>query len=405
MRLGARLRSGPALWAVPLTIFLAVIHVNNNPLASQGYPLAATARGASSVFVLAPIAGAIAAWEGGRLRSLGWFHLPSPRRPLSIASEALWPVPAAALVGVVVAIVASLQATGGRPHFGVAAAALAAVLGFSVLGLGIGLRLAPPIAIPAVLVGGYAWMTFPVALEPLWLRHLNGAWFSCCLTGQELSPRALTSTVLVYGAFVLVGVALSWPRAGAVVRGAVVSLVGVALAAAVAQASLLGADPSTPRPAADLECRHGAVQMCVWPEHSRVLTDAALESVAAASARWRALGLDLPQHFSEGMSAPQDEPAVRFGTTPTATTSDIVVSLAASVSQQYLSCTTDDAYEVPAPLEAGLALAVTAGVEPSELVDHYGQMAEAAPMLAFELERSGTMAAQDFVCALRRTTR
>lgn len=54
-------------------------------------------------------------------------------------------------------------------------------------------------AVPVALVTGYLWRVMPMAFEPLWLRHLNGYWPTCCRVDQVPAWAGVVRSPLWHG--------------------------------------------------------------------------------------------------------------------------------------------------------------------------------------------------------------
>lgn len=211
------------------------------------YPLREWTRGLSTVFLAGPVAAACAAWEVARMRVGGTFDIPSARSRVVVLIDLLWPVFLLAFLEVLIAGVS--RAGLAPPPASVLLVAATAIAAQIAVGTALGAYFRPATATAIALLTSYAWMVLPSASEPLWLRHLNGAWMSCCLIDQEIAVRAVLGALAVNATLIAAAVLLTseLPR-----RVAAASTVGVLVAGVVGGATAaapLGAEPARPRQA------------------------------------------------------------------------------------------------------------------------------------------------------------
>lgn len=201
-------------------------------------------------------------------------------------------------------------------------------------------------------------MVLPSASEPLWLRHLNGAWMSCCLVDQEIAVRAVVGALAVNAALIAAAVLLTSELPRRVAAASTVGVLVVGVVGGATAAAPLGAEPARPRQAT-MSCSAAEPQVCLWPEHAQEL--ATVTAVAAeASAAWRVVGIAVPSRFTESLPGPD---SASFGIVNGATRDQIVMSLATSLMPPWPSCAETDGYPAyPAFDRARLWLAQLAGV-------------------------------------------
>lgn len=296
--MAGRIRTSLAYWLSPLFLAIPFLGLQGPPYTSDPYALALTASATVPVIVLAPLAAMCAAWEGDRLRRARWLDQPRRRGLPRVALAAAAPTVAVATTALFIGVMALTAPLLPTPR--VVAQTVLVLWAWILLGFGVGLHVRAVIAMPALVLGGYVWFTLPIALEPLWMRHLGGALFSCCHVDRELDPRA-TAAVLVVAAGVAVVGALAVALAD---RAAPTHhlLVGVpVLAASLVVGSLLvdhlGADPDRPRPVAD-DCTESRPAFCLYPEHADLRED--LVALAPRVATWQDLGIEVPPTYEEG---------------------------------------------------------------------------------------------------------
>lgn len=250
--------------------------------------------------------------------------------------------------------------------------ACAVVAAQALLGFAIGVRVPPVVAVPAVLLGGYAWIVLPIALEPLWLRHLTGAYLACCDVSTDLAPQAIAGSVVVVGG--LVGTAGLLMRRGFAALRLALAVAPTVLAFGVGAFLVhgLGHDPVVDRRAA-LACSSGQPRVCVWPEHRGRLEEVSTIAAQATEA-WRKGGGTVPSEFSEQRPAALPPGASSFGISLASGRGDIVVSLAQSLLPPPPQCAfgrTDPYYGVKAIPYVRAWLAAAVGLPPAELEQRF----------------------------------
>ncbi len=294
-------RRSLAVWLLPLFLVLSIARLQGQPASQAGYAVALTASGSGIVFLLAPLAAVCAAWEGARLRAPRLREFPRTRPLVQFVGQLILPTLAVTWGALVLSVAAAVGAR--TPDATILFSAAFVILAWALLGFALGAVLPAAVALPTSLLAGYLWMALPGALEPVWLRHLTGFWFDCCLTDQALSGRAVTGTALVAvgllaAAWTLLAVGALRPR---LIRiGLPVGTAAVPAVIACLVVSSLGPTPTVPRTSA-VVCSPASPVICVWPEHKELLASA--QDVAReAGSRWRAAGLAVPDRFSEKAS-------------------------------------------------------------------------------------------------------
>lgn len=333
MRPWAIIRTNPAVWLSPVLIYVAVKYALMLPAAvSAPYPLALTTVSAWTIAIIAPVSAACAAWEGGRFRRARWTSLPHVRSWLVITSNVLLPA-------LVVGWAALLAAVGfrfmdanavGVPDLRVVLIAAAIVAAQTLLGFAIGLRVAPVVAVPAVLIGGFTWMVVPSAVHPLWLRHLTGIWGTCCSPSQGLAPDAALGAVAVAGGMVITALLLIRRQAGMLGLWAATTPLLASVALGGLLVHNLGRTPTVDRDGSSLVCSSSAVQVCVWPEHRDELAEVS-DIAIAATAAWSAAGVPAPAGYTEQGTASRPGNFRSFEISPGIPRTDILLSLATSL--------------------------------------------------------------------------
>lgn len=330
MRLGTVLRVQPAAWlALPLMLLSAMYAASYQPATDDQYNVALAAAGTVTLGFVAPICAAMAAWEGGRLRRAEWWDLPSVRPVVAVTTWSLLPVALVGLIAVLIGVLVEFARVGllAIPDLRLVGLSLLVVSAHAVVGFAVGLRVPVVVAAPGVLIASYLWMAFPRALEPLWLRHLNGSLSSCCMLPDELAPRAVAGAAIVAFGMVIGGgslIAQPWRwRNLALALGSLLIAFGVA----VPLVAGLGPDPAVARSTDQLVCREdSSVTVCVWPEHARRL-DEVFEVATLAVDHWKGIGL-VSTHFSEARADLHEVGWSSFGFSSQSDRADILHSLA-----------------------------------------------------------------------------
>ena len=372
MKLETRLRISPVVWLAPFLIPFVMWYTSRLPGTSEPYSLALTSDGAFTVFLVSPVCAACAAWEGGRLRRARWVELPHVRSSLVVAGESLLPVCIVGFLAVFAAVMTELLGMDvlALPDLRVLAITFAIITAHALLGFAIGLHTPPVVSVPTMLLMTYSWLALPHALEPPWLRHLNGAgtWLACCSLATDLAPQ-VSAAVLV----VAVGISGSailllhrhiqtYHYALAIVPTAIAFIVGASLVRGFDR------DPGIARDASLLVCAPGRPQVCVWPEHHSRLQEVS-EIAASAAKRWQEVGIAVPDTFTEGVASSPTER--RFGFSLASQRSDIIGSLAYSLLPPGQDCTFDKPPPYPgAPYAEDYLLAwfaTTAGMSQTDL--------------------------------------
>lgn len=365
------LRTSPAVWLMP---FVSAAAIAFSALYASDfrdpYPLGLTADGAIALGFIAPIAAAAGAWEAGRLRRAGWVHAPHVRRPITIAAWALLPVVIAGCIELGAAVFYSVWSMGVPiPDLRVVGASFAIIAVHALVGFGVGRHVEVVIAAPAVLIIDWFWMAVPRALEPFWIRHLNGDLSACCQTDAELAPEVLGAGLIVgAGLFTLGIIAVHARRLLALVVGVIP--VTISLAIGMRLVYNFGPTAEVPRSPTDLICTDQSTVVCVWPEHRPQLDSVAKIADRAASA-WSATGLRLPREFTEARPEVAGAEAASFGIGRGADDWVILNSLAYSLMPVFPECAYYRAYPSHAADYVLAYLTLSAGMPRSEVAERY----------------------------------
>ncbi len=309
-------RAGSAVLAAPPLLGVVLLYVFSAEVSGNldGYWASATAKAASTLMFIAPVTAACAAWEAGRLRRAGIGAGAPARTGWRIGAAALAPVAALGFLALGVALAGvrlQMESPAGWPGLSVLASAAVVLVAHTLAGYAVGMWVPVVAAVPVVLVGDYLWNVYPAALEPLWLRHLTGPAFGCCMNSAVADPAGIAAPALLavgLAALAVAAVAVSphAPRLGvlpgstAYAGGAVALLTAVATTTgSVALVDGLGADAVRARPASDLVCATAeGTRVCVWSEHRSRLAETA-GIVTTAVAGLGGVGIDAPDVVTE----------------------------------------------------------------------------------------------------------
>lgn len=321
-------RTMPAVWISPLLLLVVVVFVNSEFLPTEiPYPLAVTTTGTWIVALVAPVCASLAAWEGARLRKAGVIEQPNARPRLLVASLSLVPTLLAGVAAIGIALIASFVRYEDIvvPDYRVVGVTLAIIAVYSLLGFGLGLRVPSAVSVPAAGLLALTWMLLPPGMQPLWLRHLRGAWEPCCNPAQDLASGAVFGSLMVLAGLVVTGMILIHIPVSPVMS--IVTWFPVAVAGVIAAPLVmdLGPYPQEGRDTNLLVCSGEEPHVCIWPEHSEQLTVIS-RIVAEAHSRWIDAGIDAPETYT--MSREPDTSHAAFGMGVTVDKDELVFSLA-----------------------------------------------------------------------------
>ncbi|MER5463944.1 hypothetical protein ABT010_25320 [Streptomyces sp. NPDC002668] len=269
----ALLRTSGAIWGViPACAWMWYFTRQPDFLVTNGYWESATAQATLIGVIPVTLCAATGTWEAIRLKRSGLIDTgggTSERSSLTVAFAQLrvvWCVSAIFVIWSLICVSRWASGALGMPDLRVLALLAGMLWAYALLGYAIGWLLPGLLTVPGVAIGTFLWLSYPAAMEPLWLRQLNGTNLSeCCAYDQTLAPRALIIPALVL--LGLVGSALLAIAARAR-RSRLLSVLPLAAATAMAVplAMPLGFSPSEKRDISALWCTDGAPRVCVWPE-------------------------------------------------------------------------------------------------------------------------------------------
>ncbi|MDF2420687.1 hypothetical protein [Trueperella pyogenes] len=277
-----RLRREPIVVVAPILVAVGLLHFGSVSSEEEIRSTQRWAQGFSIIFLVGPVASGCAAYIVGCLKDADIFA----RRWVRERFIVLHALGITATMSFILIIgFGFYQAGFALPNSRLLLVAVMALFQMLAWGVISAFLLPSLLAVPLALVGGYMWMVFPQVVEPLWLRHLNGYWPTCCAIDQNPSLSGLlgVSTVAVsawLGAYWLIH-RENKLRAG--ISG-VVSL--VLFFCALFVVSHLEADPVEER-VSDLSCQALSDEgvLCLFAEHEKYRTHAE-ELFATVSQKW-----------------------------------------------------------------------------------------------------------------------
>ncbi|MBD9266508.1 MAG: hypothetical protein EGS39_11465 [Bifidobacterium bifidum] len=242
----------------------------------------------SFILAICPIAAGCAAWDAGSLRRGRVLAYPSAISRTAVLSRAAMPSLASGWLCLLGAWLFMLPSASGAPTAAdivTLCSGPVIVLAYVMFGLMLGLLIPGMFSVPAALFLAYCWMVLPSAVEPLWLRHLNGFEDGCCLPDTALSLSASFAPLIIaigvnlmcalLAAASVRAMVVGWRSHDRTIAGCSVCAI-VALCAAVAVAVPLvlpfGAYPVIARTTSTVCDRRDGITVCVWPEHRNAMS-------------------------------------------------------------------------------------------------------------------------------------
>jgi hypothetical protein len=333
-------RISPAAWfLLPVALFAAwYVTLLSWP---AGYGVAATGAATGTLPFIGAFVGGAAAWEGSRLRRGGVWGGPWPRSPLSVSVRATAAPVVAGWISFAAALLVALVTTRSfPPDFGMLAVAGIDVLAYAAVGFAIGISGPSALAIPIGILLPFLWLAFVPAMNPVWLRHLNGMFRDCCTLAESLSPRPVLASVALDVGFIaaaillaLSGISPSRRIFGVVAVLAIASSVGVASVAGMGYAPVVARDPAA------LECQSSQeTSLCVWPEDATYAPQLQ-EWSGEVRAAWQAAALPLPPTavFTEALG-PHGPDVVAFRRPEPFTRDRTILAFADAIAPPIIDC-------------------------------------------------------------------
>ncbi|QXJ24536.1 hypothetical protein AGRA3207_005876 [Actinomadura graeca] len=385
------LRSAVAVYVMPFfAVYLVILLGDGLDFVEDNWRDGTVKATSAAVLAFSPPLAAIAAWESWRLRRAGVHPGVGVRGPARIMMWSLLPMLGCAAVGMLAAFGALFTKLGdvpGTPDVLVIGTATLVLSSWAVVGFAAGRWSHPAIGVPVLLVAAWFWLAYPVALDPLWLRHLTGYNDgACCRTDAVFDGRVLAAQAVLAGSL-LVAAFLVWSssRRPVLLRASAVLLPLTATVIAIGLVKGLGPYAERPR-SSGLVCRtYSRLQVCVWNERRKDL-DRDARLIYPAVTRISAAGLPRPERVTEG---PADQKTSwSFVAAPDSSEADLVVALAGGfLPSAELDCPKRSAADGGGAYNlVGAWLAVKGGVEPAQLVAKVGD--ENVAMIQHILARS-----------------
>ena len=223
-----------------------------------------------------PLAAAVAAWEGTRLRRLHLDRRLAMQPPLAIVWPQLLPIVLAVAVGYGTVLSGSLgevASLSGGFNGWILLSYFATTLSAVLSGYILGFYFVAPVAIPVALILNYQWASFPLQDgSNLSWRHMSGyTLIDCCTTVYEQPAPVALLAPLFMAAALLFSVAVLFWTVRVWIR-AVSTLAAITVAALIAYilVSPLSAYPSEMRDPSALVCKGNEPVVCIWPEQEEV---------------------------------------------------------------------------------------------------------------------------------------
>lgn len=240
MRFAASLRSSLAAKVAAFALGLTLFYYFDNAavrLQDQSYApaIVADAVGPISAFAYA-VAGALAAWESGRLKHAKINESAPVRSRYLIGFNAILPVLMLCWLMLLLPVAIAFAEAAVMPTpDSMRPLAQQVILCFlhAIIGYVVGSYLPRLIAVPLLALSIYAFVAFSVSMESYWVRHVSGNYYEPLMFGELASFSALYPPLLFFG---------SVAGAAMLVRsGFGPSMVRAALAMTIAIAGMYGA--------------------------------------------------------------------------------------------------------------------------------------------------------------------
>lgn len=271
---------------------------------------AAVETGNTMIAIIGPIVAGKAAWDISALRKGQVFQYPNVRSHWQIFGRALMPIMAWGMT--CMAVIQVVCARYARDSFRIADAvvlltAALMVVGLALFGAMCGMVLQRLWATAATIVIVFFGLLFPSAVQPMWLRHLNGYEDAMGIPNTMLSIRAVCAPVLVYIALIICCITvlgMTAQRSAHAMNYSIRRLV-VAFAASVALVVIavllalpFGSAPVVARDTSTICAQSGSTKVCVWPEHEEYLPQL-VDDVHKFDETLSAAGITVPVMVSE----------------------------------------------------------------------------------------------------------
>lgn len=262
-------------------------------LSERYWPVVLAKAGTGLVLAL-PLAGACAAWQAGRRRSV----VPLPRRLKNLLLDAAGP---AIFVGIgyLAAIVGQLLASGWplslTPDAGSPLAFLSMLLAALAVGSLLGTLAHRMVAAPLAWIALSFWYFLSsLTGDPAWsnLTGLNVSGWGPSTLYEVSQPVVVATTSIAALAIVVltVGLIVAKVTRGWVWAGVLALLIAIAVPVnSAALTATPGLGPAA-RPATDLVCEGDAPRICLWPEQDAASGDLVRGTITGAYQRAVALG-------------------------------------------------------------------------------------------------------------------
>ncbi|MFD5699642.1 DUF7224 domain-containing protein [Streptomyces lasiicapitis] len=303
----ALLRTSSAVWGLlPVCLWMWMFAHQPDFPGTDRYWEAATAQITTVGIIPLSLCAAAGAWEAARLKRSRLASGAAVRTPLAVALSQLrvvWGVGLACVLWAL-ACVAGWAKDGPRgPDLRVVGLLCLLLVAYTAVGYAAGWLFPGVLAVPAVAVATFLWLSYPVTIEPFWLRQLNGTNLTeCCAYDRTLDTRALAAPALVATGLLVAAVVAVVARAWTARLAGLLPL-ALAVLVAVPLVDPLGFDPTKNRDTSALTCAGESPKVCLWPEQA---DDAEQFGtwVGESSALLRKAGMATPRTYTPTFSRP-----------------------------------------------------------------------------------------------------
>lgn len=233
-----RLLGSPGSLIAPITFLVLLFELQGTEKFGEEHHTAVVAMDVSAVALIAPLVALSAAWEGRKLRSSGALASPRQRSWFRISAG-----PIGVSFGPAAAVLVAYGAIDG-PAMGtdwlILAWGVLTLASWAVAGFGLGCLLPPVVSLPLAFLVPSLWHIVARNIEPLWLRHLTGAWTGRYLMDVTAAAEPLIAAAVMSLGIGVCGALLTWAaslrdwRAGATPLVALLALLALALFARAA---------------------------------------------------------------------------------------------------------------------------------------------------------------------------
>ncbi|MFB6890338.1 hypothetical protein ACFCX4_13600 [Kitasatospora sp. NPDC056327] len=360
MRLRTVLRVSAGTRTLPFLLGFVLVALGDELTArvTPAYGLAAAGHAGLALPFAGAACAAAGAWEGGRLQRGRVFSRSPVRSALAVTAPVLLPVAVMGGLGMAAALGTAALAGGTAdavPQPGPLAVWAGLLLADTLVGSVVGRVLAPAVAVPLALTGGFVLNAYPAAFDTFWLRHLVGGGLSdCCAVDQVLDGRAVVGPLVFSGAVCAAAALLIHRRGTPLALAAALAVTASGIAVGGWTTRDLGPEPVRARPAGALVCDGEQPRVCLWPELGGTRSAMVRAEVRRIADTLSRQGLAVPAGFT--MAARPGPGEAKLGVPTDARAADVVPAVVGGLLPPAPDCARrGEPY--PAALAAGTAVA------------------------------------------------